>query len=87
MEWINILSGLIAALVLTIGLPLALRKRKENGPQNVEQLLHHLLKIGVKASLAEKGVAEEKVGMSRSFMRRSEGVIKIGGRYIDYLLG
>jgi hypothetical protein len=46
-----------------------------------------MIKIGVKASLAEKGVDEEKVGVSRSFMRRSEGVIKIGGRYIDYLSG
>ncbi len=87
MEWVNILSGIIAALVLTIGLPLALRKRKKGGPQNVEQLSHHLQEIGVKASLAEKGMAEEKVGMSRSFMRSSEGVIKIGGRYIDYILG
>jgi len=85
MEWVNILSGLIAALVLTIGLPLALRKRKKSGPQNVEQLLHHLQEIGVKASLAEKGVDEEKVGASRSFMRRSESVIKIEGRNIDYI--
>ena len=53
----------------------------------MEQFLHHLLEIGVKTSLAEKGVDEEKVGVSRSFMRRSEGVIKIGGRYIDYILG
>ena len=85
MEWVNILSGLIAALVLTIGLPLALRKRKKGATQNVEQLLHHLQEIGVKASLAEKGVDEEKVGASRSFMRRSESVIKIEGRNIDYI--
>ncbi len=85
MEWVNILSGLIAVLVLTIGLPLALRKRKKGATQNVEQLLHHLQEIGVKASLAEKGVDEEKVGASRSFMRRSESVIKIEGRNIDYI--
>ena len=64
-----------------------IKKEKKGGPQNVEQFLHHLLEIGVKASLEEKGVDEEKVGVSRSFMRRSEGVIKIGGRYIDYILG
>ncbi len=87
MEWSNILAGIITFLVLTIGLPLALRKRKKSGFQKVEQLLHHLQEIGVKASLAEKGVEEGKVGVSRSFMRRSEGVIKIRGRYIDYLSG
>ena len=85
MEWSNILAGIITFLVLTIGLPLALRKRKKSGPQNVEQLLHHLLEIGVKASMAEKGVDEEKVGASRSFMRRSESVIKIEGRNVDYI--
>ena len=85
MEWVNILSGLIVALVLIIGLPLALRKRKKGGPQNVEQLLHHLQGIGAKASLAEKGMAEEKVGMSRSFMRSSVGMIEIAGRNIDYV--
>ena len=85
MDWANILTGLIVALVFAIGLPLALRKRKKGGPQNVEQLLHHFLEIGVKASLAEKGVDEEKVGLSRSFMRSSVGVIKIAGRNIDYM--
>ena len=53
MDWANILTGIIAALVLTIGMPLALRKRKKGGPQNVEQLLRHLQEIGVKASLVE----------------------------------
>ena len=85
MEWVNILTGIIAALVVAIGLPLALRRRKKSGPQNVDQLLHHLLEIGVKASLAEKGVDEEKVGVSRFFMRRSESVIKIEDRNIDYI--
>ncbi len=85
MEWLNILAGIITFLVLTIGLPLALRKRKKGGPQNVEQLLHHLQEIGVKASLAEKGVEEEKIGVGRSFMRRSESTIKIEGRNIDYI--
>ncbi|MBA7660046.1 hypothetical protein ES703_68045 [subsurface metagenome] len=85
MEWVNILAGIITFLVFAIGLPLALRKRKKGATQNVEQLLHHLQEIGVKASLAEKGVDEEKVGASRSFMRRSEDVIKIEGRNIDYI--
>ena len=85
MDWANILTGIIAALVLTIGLPLALRKRKKGGPQNVEQLLRHLQEIGVKASLAEKGGEGWKVGVSRSFMRSSVGVIEIAVRNIDYI--
>ncbi len=87
MGWVSMLGGLIAALAFAIGLPLALRKRRKGEPQNVEQFLHHLHEIGVKASLAEKGVDEEKVGVSRSFMRRSVGVIEIEARNIDYILG
>jgi len=85
MEWANILGGIIAALVFAIGLPLALRKRRKGGPQTVEQLLHHLQEIGVKASLAEGGGEEWKVGVSRSFVRSSVGVIEIAGRNIDYI--
>ncbi|MFC1983439.1 hypothetical protein ACFLVO_00255 [Chloroflexota bacterium] len=85
MEWSNILTGIIAVLVFAIGLPLALRKRKTGGPQNVEQFLRHLQEIRVKASLAEKGVEEERIGAGRSWGRRSEGVIKIEGRNIDYI--
>ena len=85
MEWANIIGGLIAAAVFAIGLPLALRKRKKGGLQNVEQLWHHLQEIGVKASLAEKGVDEEKVGLSRSFSRSSVGVVEIAGKNMDYI--
>jgi len=84
-DWANILTGLIAVLVLTIGLPLALRRRKKGGPQNVEQLLYHLQEIGVKASMAEGDGGKGKVGVSRSFMQRPEGVIKIEGKHIDYI--
>ena len=85
MEWTEILTSIITALVVIIGIPLALRKRKKGGSQNVEQLLHHLQGIGVKASLLEKGVHEEKVGVGRGWWRRSEGVIKIEGKHIDYI--
>ena len=85
MEWTEILTSIITALVVIIGIPLALRKRKKGGSQNVEQLLHHLQGIGVKASLLEKGVQEEKVGVGRGWWRRSEGVIKIEGKHIDYI--
>ena len=85
MDWVNIVTGLIAVLVFAVGLPLALRKRKKGGPQNVEQLLNHLQGIGVKVSLLEKGVEEGRVGVGHSWGRRSEGVLKIEGRKVDYI--
>ena len=49
----------------------------------MEQLLHHLQEIGVKASLLDRGTEQEKVGVSRASGQRSEGVIKIERRNID----
>mgnify|MGYP001074428616 CR=1 FL=1 len=85
MDWANVISGVIAALAVTIGLPLALRKRKKESSQKKEQLLHHFQEIGLEASLAESAVAEQRVGVRRSSGERSEGVIKIKGRNFDYV--
>ncbi len=46
MDWANIVGGIIVALVAAIGLPLALRKRKKAGPQNMERLFRHLPEPG-----------------------------------------
>lgn len=83
MEWGNII-GIIAALAVTVGLPLALRKRKKEGPQQVEQLLYHLRELGVKASPVEGG-KESAVGVRRSWSDRAEGVIRVEGGNIDYI--
>ncbi|MFC1860454.1 hypothetical protein ACFLYC_02640 [Chloroflexota bacterium] len=85
MDWAEIISGLVAVLVFAIGLPLALRKRKQGGVQKTEELLHHLQDIGVKASQVERGGDEAKIGIGHSFTRKSVGVIEIAGRNIDYV--
>ena len=82
MDWGSIVS-VITALLVAILLPLALRKRKKAGPQNVEQLFHHLQGIGVRVSLLEKDVEQGKVRGKRSWGQRSEGVIRVEGRNID----
>jgi hypothetical protein len=85
MEWANVITGVLVALFMAIGLPLALRKRKKEGSQKAEQFLHHLQEIGVKASLVEGGVGGEKVRVGRSWGQRSEGVIRIEAGNIDYV--
>ena len=85
MEWANIIGGLIAALVFAIGLPLALRKRKQTAPRKMGEFFEHLQKMGVKASLVEKDAAEGKIGTKRGSGQKSEGVIEIKDRNIDYV--
>jgi len=85
MEWASIIGSIVAVLFAMIFLPLALRARKKGGPQKVEQLLHHLQKIGVKASLLGKDAEEAKIGVSRASGQRAEGVIEIGESSIDYI--
>jgi len=84
MDWGSII-GSIAALLTAVLLSLALRARKKGSLRKMEQLLQHLQEIGVKASLLERGVEEEKVGVSRAWGQRSEGVIQIAGRNVNYI--
>ncbi len=81
MEWSTIV-GIIFAALAAIGLPLALSKRKKAGPQKREELYQHLRKIGVEATLVERG-ADEKVGVSRASGQRSEGIIQLRRQSID----
>jgi hypothetical protein len=82
MDWDSIFSVIMAILV-AIGLPLALRKRKKARPQKREELYSHLREIGVKASLAEKGDNREKIGLGRASGQKSEGTIALEGKNID----
>jgi hypothetical protein len=82
MDWESIISLIIAILVV-VAFPLALRRRKEVGPQKREELCQHLEEIGVKASLVEKGSDKEKIGMSRISGQRTEGIIALEDRNID----
>ncbi len=85
MDWAGVAGSIITALVVAIGVPLALRKRRKAGPEKMERFFQHLQETGVKASLVEGGTAEEKVGVSRASGQRSEGLIRIEGRNIDYI--
>jgi hypothetical protein len=98
-DWVEIVIGIVTALLFAIGLPLALKSRKKGGGQKVEQLFQHLVAMGVKASLVERGAAEEEVGLdsafgqsnkafvqlNKVFGQRSEGAIRIEEKNIDYI--
>jgi hypothetical protein len=84
MDWSSALSIIIGILVV-IGLPLALRKRKKVGPQKREELCQHLQKIGVKVYLAQTGDAREKIGQTRSSGEKSMGIIELKDRNIDFI--
>lgn len=84
MDWTTILS-VIVGLLAAVGLPLAFRRRKKGGPLRREELCQHLQEIGVKASLAEKGREEERIGTSRASGQKSEGLIEVEGQKIDFI--
>jgi len=46
MDWGEIISSIMVALMFAIGLPLALRKRKKAGPRKLEQFSEHLQATG-----------------------------------------
>lgn len=84
MDWSSILSIIMAVLV-AIGLPLALRKRKKSGPQKGEELCQHLQGIGVKAYTVEVGDKQEKIGEKRSWGEKSVRIIELKDGNIDLI--
>jgi hypothetical protein len=85
MDWANVISSIMVALLFAIGVPLALRKRKKAGPKKLEEFFQHLPTIDVKAALVEKGSDQKMTGMKWGSGQRSEGIIKIEDRNIDYI--
>lgn len=84
MEWNSIISIVMGILVL-IALPLALRRRKKEGPLKREEICRHFQGMGIEAALRERGSGEEKIGLSRSSGQRSEGIIELEDRNIDFI--
>lgn len=82
-DWAKILGSIIPALVVAIGIPLALKKRKKASPGKVAEILQHLQAAGLRASLLDKGTPQEMVGTGRFSGQKVEGAIKIEGRKID----
>jgi len=84
MEWGSAFS-IIVGVLLFIGLPLALRKRKKVGPQKREEFCQHLRKIGVKAYLVQMRDDREKIGQTRFSGEKSMGIIELQDRNIDFI--
>ena len=81
----NLVGTIAMLLVFAIGLPMALRKRTKASPQKLQEFLAHLQKMGVEALLVEGDTDQKKIGISRGSGRRSEGLIGIRERNIDYV--
>lgn len=76
---------LLIALSAAIGLPLALLARKKGSPKKVEEVYAHLESMGVKVQLQEATSDRELTGRKRSWGKKSESVIRIADRSIDFV--
>ena len=68
---------------MLIALPLALRRRRKDGPLKREEVCQHFQDMGIEAALWEGGNDEEKIGLSRFSGQKSEGIIELTGRNIE----
>jgi len=82
MDWSDIL-GVLVVLAAVVILPLVLRKRKKGSAESIEEFYRHLQKVGVQASLAERGSNREKEGLGRGTGQKLEGTIELEDRNID----
>ena len=84
MGWSGIIS-IVVGLLAAIGLPLALRQRKKNGPRRREALCQHLQKMGVRGYALQSGDDREEIGLSRASGQKSEGIIELKDRNVDFI--
>jgi len=82
MDWSDIL-GIIMAIAVAVGLPLALHSRQKGGQKKAEELCQHLAGMGIKAYPGKAEIGEGKVKRSRS--EKSLGVIEVKQRNIDWI--
>ena len=72
-------------VLLAIGWTYLLSRRRKVGFQKGKELIHHLQGIGVQASMAERAAKEKRIGCSFIWARRSECVVRIYSKNIDYI--
>jgi len=84
MDWGDIVPGILA-LLASIGFLLALRGRKRGGQKKLNEFYQHLQLIGIKSFIMDKGTEQEQIKQKISWPHRSEGVIKVQDRNIDYI--
>ena len=68
MDWVEIINigiGVLVPVIIAIGLPLALRKHKKQGPKQVEGFYEQLRENGINCSLVEEGTKISKMGGSK----------------------
>ena len=82
MDWSNVL-GIIIAVLMFVGLPFVLRKRRKVGSQKREEFCQHLQEMGVKAYTVEAGGEQEKIGLKRFSSKKSVGIIELKDRNVD----
>lgn len=84
MDWGDILPAVIAFLTAIL-LPLFFMKRKKGGQKKLKEFYQHLQGVGVNSFLLDKGCEQEKMEKRASRGERSEGVVGVEDRNIDFI--
>lgn len=80
MDWNDIIN-IIVAIVVAVGLPLALRRRAKQGPEKAEELRSHLAEMGIEVYPKEKGVDTAK----RSWAEKAVGILEVKHHNIGWI--
>jgi hypothetical protein len=84
-RWVSIVGALFAVLLGLI-IPLIVRRKKQEEATNkLEKLYLHLQMLGVEVSRVRKGDERETIGLARASGQKSEGLIQLEDRNIDYI--
>ncbi len=74
---------IVLAISTTVGLIVAARRLKKEGPQKAQELYRHLDAIGVEVSMPEEPVSQTTTGHKRPWGQKLVGTIKLIGSNVD----
>ncbi|GAH52729.1 unnamed protein product, partial [marine sediment metagenome] len=80
------LIPIIIAFVSAVLLPFFLSKRKKEGHKKFEEFRRHLPGIGVRFTKLDKESEQAKLGKKISRAQKSEGVVALEERNIDFII-
>jgi hypothetical protein len=84
-RWVSIVGALLAVLLGLIIPLIARRKKQKEATNKIEELYRHLQMLGVEVSPVEKGGEREKIGLARASGQKSEGLVQLEDRNLDYI--
>ena len=79
------ITTIILGLAAVVGIAVSAVALKKSGSQKTKELAEHLQRLNIPAQLLDESSIAGKAGLKTSWWSKSTGVVKIGGRVVEFI--